>query len=137
VSFVDLARRLDEPGVFALLTEAFGSSDTAQQAKESYVVGDWTALGYEEGGAIIGFVGFERVSAKALRIRGIAVDPSRRREGIGRLLIEETRARNRGVTLHAETDSDAVRFYTCCGFEVSSLGEQYPGVERFDCRLQS
>jgi hypothetical protein len=39
--------------------------------------------------------------------------------------------------LEAETDSDAVGFYRSCGFTVLSLGEVYPGVERFRCTLES
>ena len=35
----------------------------------------------------------------------------------------------------AETDKDAVGFYRSCGFEVESLGELYPGIERFRCKL--
>ncbi len=36
--------------------------------------------------------------------------------------------------LQAETDRDAVGFYGKAGFTVTSLGEKYPGVERFACR---
>ena len=38
--------------------------------------------------------------------------------------------------LTAETDADAVGFYQRCGFEVESLGELYPGAERFRCTLK-
>lgn len=37
--------------------------------------------------------------------------------------------------LIAETDRDAVEFYRKYGFEIHSLGEKYPGVDRFHCRL--
>lgn len=33
-----------------------------------------------------------------------------------------------GIT--AETDHDAIAFYRRYGFEIQSLGEKYPGVER-------
>ena len=36
----------------------------------------------------------------------------------------------------AETDRDAVEFYWSSGFKVTSLGEKYPGVERFLCELK-
>lgn len=39
-----------------------------------------------------------------------------------------------GPWLVAETDADAVGFYRHSGFEVMSLGEKYPGTERFSCR---
>ena len=35
--------------------------------------------------------------------------------------------------IEAETDADAVGFYEQVGFTVTSLGESYPGVERFRC----
>jgi ribosomal protein S18 acetylase RimI-like enzyme len=35
-----------------------------------------------------------------------------------------------------ETDKDAVGFYRNYGFEITSLGEKYPGVERFLCNLK-
>ena len=38
-------------------------------------------------------------------------------------------------TLMAETDQEAVEFYRNTGFVVYSLGELYPGVERFRCVL--
>ncbi|QSF44504.1 GNAT family N-acetyltransferase [Paenibacillus tianjinensis] len=38
-------------------------------------------------------------------------------------------------TITAETDHEAVGFYRNAGFAITSLGEQYPGVERFACIL--
>jgi ribosomal protein S18 acetylase RimI-like enzyme len=40
-------------------------------------------------------------------------------------------------TLEAETDSEALAFYRRIGFRVESLGEKYPGVERFRCVLHA
>lgn len=37
------------------------------------------------------------------------------------------------VRIKAETDKDAVGFYKKNGFSITSLGEKYPGVERFEC----
>lgn len=34
-------------------------------------------------------------------------------------------------SISAETDKDAVMFYSNFGFHVTSLGEKCPGVERF------
>jgi len=34
----------------------------------------------------------------------------------------------------AETDYEAVDFYRRYGFVITSLGEKYPGVERFLCQ---
>lgn len=38
--------------------------------------------------------------------------------------------------LEAETDDEAVEFYKRIGFQVRTLGEKYPGVERFHCYLE-
>jgi hypothetical protein len=35
--------------------------------------------------------------------------------------------------IEAETDKDTVDFYRLCGFTITSLGEPYPGTERFLC----
>lgn len=135
VAFVDLHDGLGTPSVSRLLTAAFGSEDAAIRAARRYEAGDWTGLGYEEAGVIVAFIGLQRVSQEAGWIRGIAVDPDRQRKGIGRALVRALRTRTSGLTLHAETDHDALRFYRACGFEATSLGEKYPGVERFECVL--
>ncbi|WP_157685573.1 hypothetical protein [Paenibacillus donghaensis] len=42
---------------------------------------------------------------------------------------------NKGATLTAETDQEAVGYYRKNGFLVMCLGEKYPGTERFECVL--
>jgi hypothetical protein len=37
--------------------------------------------------------------------------------------------------LSAETDADGLGFYKRLGFSVQSLGDKYPGTERFWCSL--
>jgi ribosomal protein S18 acetylase RimI-like enzyme len=91
--------------------------------------------GYVEGEKVIGCVGIEARSPSAARIRGVAVDARCRGLGFGRSLLLEASARLQGLRLVAETDSEGVGFYRSCGFAVKSLGEKYPGVERFECTL--
>jgi len=67
------------------------------------------------------------------RIEAIAVDSGWRHHGIGRRLIREATAHARAGAVVAETDSDGVGFYARCGFATISLGEKYPGVQRFWC----
>src|SRR5699024_12649328 len=67
------------------------------------------------------------------RIEAIAVDSGGRHHGIGRRLIREATAHARAGAVVAETDSDGVGFYARCGFATISLGEKYPGVQRFWC----
>jgi hypothetical protein len=63
------------------------------------------------------------------------VDAGRRHEGIGREMVEHARPAYGKRSLTAETDHEAVGFYERCGFAIQSLGELYPGVERFQCTL--
>lgn len=80
---------------------------------------------------IVGFKG-QGVSGEILHI---AVDKHKRNCGIGRSMIDELLLLENLTELTAETDRDAVEFYRRYGFEIQSLGEKYPGVERFHCRL--
>ncbi|MDF2962525.1 MAG: N-acetyltransferase [Paenibacillus sp.] len=63
----------------------------------------------------------------------IAVKQGYRGRDLGRSMMNEVIGRHCLHFLEAETDKDAVGFYRACGFEVTSLGEKYPGVERFLC----
>jgi hypothetical protein len=40
------------------------------------------------------------------------------------------------VRIVAETDEESVQFYRNIGFIIRSLGEKYPGVERFLCTYE-
>lgn len=85
-------------------------------------------------GSALGIIGFksERGFAEILHI---AVDEHKRHCGIGRRMIDELLMLENLTELIAETDRDAVEFYRKYGFEIQSLGEKYPDVERFHCRL--
>jgi hypothetical protein len=67
-------------------------------------------------------------------IDAVAVETERQLRGVGRLLIREGIARTGAKVFLAETDGDAAQFYAQCGSAITSLGEKYPGVERFACR---
>lgn len=84
----------------------------------------------------VGLIGW-RFRGDSLEILHIAVDEGKRHQGIGRRLIDAAVALERPREVLAETDHDAVEFYQHYGFSIQSLGEKYPGVERFQCRLQS
>jgi ribosomal protein S18 acetylase RimI-like enzyme len=62
------------------------------------------------------------------------VADDRKRLGVGKSLVQEAIARRHAKVVLAETDAEAIDFYIRCGFAVISLGENYPGVERFACR---
>ncbi len=80
---------------------------------------------------IIGFIGFDRSGT----ILHIAVEPEFRCKGIAKQMIAALS--KRFSELKAETDKDGIGFYKACGFKVESLGELYPGTERFKCCKQT
>ncbi len=86
-----------------------------------------------ENGDPVGLIGVRGTAPGAAVITHIAVTPDRRLCGIGRRIVEAVRRQASLRILIAETDRDAVDFYRRCGFMVESLGERYPGVERFLC----
>lgn len=107
-----------------ILNEVYSQSNT-----KLYVFSDNDEL-------VLGIVGFKRERDSA-EILHIAVDEKKRNCGIGRKILDELLALENLVELIAETDHDAVEFYRRYGFTIQSLGEKYPGVERFHCRFQS
>lgn len=94
-------------------------------------------LGIDEGGELAGVMGVHSLPDGTVVLAHLAVSESRRKQGIGTKLIKEFMIRYPEVLkLVAETDRDAVDFYRKAGFQVTSLGEKYPGVERFLCTLK-
>jgi GNAT superfamily N-acetyltransferase len=86
---------------------------------------------------VVGVAGYV-VTDTAITLRHIATAPNVRRSGIGRRLLAAIRqAAPSRLPIEAETDVDAVGFYTANGFTATSLGEKYPGVERFRVRLSA
>ncbi len=93
-------------------------------------------LGVEWQGEIVGLIGLALGADSSAVIRHIVVRWDRRRGGIGRGMIAAARRKYVLQRISAETDRDAVDFYRKCGFRIKSLGEKYPGTERFWCTLE-
>ena len=93
--------------------------------------------GYESEGDLIGLIGFSADAEGTLTIHHLAVHPECRGAGYGRGQILELIQLQKPRVIVAETDEDAVDFYRSIGFTISSLGEKYPGTERFVCRYEA
>jgi ribosomal protein S18 acetylase RimI-like enzyme len=90
-----------------------------------------------DGPELVGVVGSLRIHPGLAEILHMAVDAPYRGKGWGRMAIQHLRTDvYPDVWLMAETDRDAVGFYAQLGFHVTSLGEKYPGRERFQCVLK-
>ncbi|WP_248928535.1 GNAT family N-acetyltransferase [Paenibacillus hamazuiensis] len=131
----NLKMKLDSMTVRELLEYAvFPDSDELAAAVEKYKIEAGRELwGLEEDGELIGCVGCRMDAEGNLEILHIAVDPNERGKGYGRGLLLELIEMKNPRTLFAETDEEAVDFYRNIGFDIESLGEKYPGVERFKC----
>lgn len=105
---------------------------SAREAASEYRRGRWTLYGWFENGDLIGCIGLERQQDGAV-IRSLVVADEHRKQGIGRAMVEAALAHLDVPWLEAETDAEAVDFYRRLGFTTTSLGERYPGVERFRC----
>lgn len=86
-----------------------------------------------DGDAITGDIILQQLYNDSFEILGIAVDPTCRSRGIGKMMITQAAALLSCRVLKAETDGDAVGFYQKCGFEIQTLGEKYPGIMRYVC----
>lgn len=89
-----------------------------------------------ENDEVLGITGLKLIGTDSAEILHIAVKQHKRNQGVGRRIVETLKEQETAAELIAETDRDAVEFYRKCGFTVFSLGEKYPGVERFWCRLR-
>ncbi|MGE7930495.1 GNAT family N-acetyltransferase [Lysinibacillus xylanilyticus] len=92
---------------------------------------------YDLESEVAGCIGIEFLSPKHCEIKHIAVSLDHRGIGIGSKMISFVLEKYSLSFLFAETDKDAVNFYKNYGFKITSLGEKYPGVERFWCILKS
>ena len=90
-------------------------------------------IGFQKDDLLIGCLGGEHNNDTFI-IRHIAVTPEERGNNIGSSMIQFILKSPQVKEVIAETDKDAVDFYRKFGFTITSLGEKYPGVERFDCR---
>lgn len=134
----NLKPRLQEPEVQELLSySVFPDSDQVNETVQQYVrQSNLFLTGYEDEEQLVGLIGYEHTGASEITIRHIAVLPENRFKNYGRGMISQLLAEYNPDTLIAETDQEAVEFYRNTGFVVYSLGELYPGVERFRCVLE-
>ena len=104
-----------------------------EKAYQTYLrSSDWHLFGLVEENLVIGCIGVE-TGPVFCEIKHLAVSPEERGIGRGTEMIQYILKTNPGKSIVAETDHEAVDFYRKSGFMVTSLGEKYPGVERFFC----
>ncbi|TMU87038.1 GNAT family N-acetyltransferase [Bacillus sp. BHET2] len=110
------------------------STSNAEHHFEKYLQspsGELFALEHE--GEMVGCIGVEFIGLTTCEIKHLAVSPRVRGRGMASEMIQNIIDMHKVTNVLAETDKDAVLFYQKFGFTIISLGEKYPGVERFLC----
>lgn len=133
---VNLKDRLVEPRVLDLL-EMAAYTDPAGEISSYRENAKLELLGLESEEELIALIGYEMREDGVLTIRHLAVLPEAQGGGYGRGIILETLEREKPKAAVAETDEEAVEFYRRIGFTIESLGEKYPGTERFLCTFET
>ncbi|MDN9012761.1 GNAT family N-acetyltransferase [Brevibacillus laterosporus] len=123
------------PSVRKLLSFATSEFKVGQEYQKYLELLNRKLYSFELEGEIVGCIGIEMISDKECEIKHIAVSSGQRGKGIGSKMINYVS--DTYSVIYAETDHDAVDFYRNYGFEVTSLGEKYPGVERFLCTFRN
>ena len=125
--------QIEKDPILNVLQYAVGPSETSlKKAVLFYERNKGSLYRYEEKACI----GIEIIGANKARICHIAVVPQYRHKGIALQMIKEVVRMHQLTYIEAETDDEAVEFYKKIGFQVKSLGEKYPGVERFCCYFE-
>jgi N-acetylglutamate synthase-like GNAT family acetyltransferase len=135
---IPIKHRISEDSIQELLSYSiFPDPERVEKETKRYQSEPALELyGHEEDNEILGVVGFIVHPNQTLELRHIAVKPEVRGNGYGRGLILELIEDKQPSIIEAETDEDSVEFYRNVGFSIVSLGEKYPGVERFKCIYQ-
>ncbi|MGE7881959.1 GNAT family N-acetyltransferase [Bacillus sp. NPDC094077] len=125
--------QIEKISILNVLQYAVGPSEISlNKAVLFYQSNKGTFYKYEE----MACIGFEVIGGTKARICHIAVMPKYRHQGIALQMIKEVVRMHQLTYVEAETDGEAVEFYKKSGFEIKSLGEKYPGIERFHCYLE-
>jgi len=84
-------------------------------------------------GKVIGIIGIDHSKRPHGFITHIAVCPDARKKGIASRLIKYAATILELSEIEAETDQDALSFYSACGFETKEIESHYAGIRRFRC----
>jgi len=132
---IEIDSMIPHPSIRNLLSYAT-SINKVDFVYENYIRSSNQQLfGFMKEDNIIGCIGVE-INLSLCEIKHIAVSPKERGNGIGSKMINFLIEKYSFTSIVAETDKDAVEFYRKFGFKITSLGEKYPGVERFQCEFK-
>ncbi|HPF56417.1 MAG TPA: GNAT family N-acetyltransferase [Clostridiales bacterium] len=138
MTITDIKNRLNDPSVRSVLalSQYQPTPEKVAARAAAYLTDpDISAFGCFENENPLGVIVLKNRGTQSFEILSIAVDPDRRNQQIGSKLIAYAADHLHCIQITAETDDDAVGFYRSYGFEITSLGEKYPGCIRYLCTL--
>lgn len=68
VKLVDLTGRQDEPAIRRVLEASHGTAEALEEACAHYRSGDWTFIGWQEGGEVLACAGAEQLGSGTIGI---------------------------------------------------------------------
>ncbi|KRD36918.1 hypothetical protein ASE27_10770 [Oerskovia sp. Root918] len=119
-----------------LLESASGHTGAALQSLAAEVQDHLTTVVALVDGRLVGLAAYETGRTSTV-LRYLAVEGTRREDGLGRALVSAVQAAAPDAPVVAETDDDAVGFYRRTGFAVTALPRdpRRPDVQRYRCIL--
>ena len=101
------------------------SPGASQWSPADYLAHELTVAVYE--GQVAGFVVARRVAEAESEVLNLAVEPTQRWRGIGRLLLDEIKLQHRGAIFLEvrESNQNARRFYRSLGFQEITVRPGY------------
>ncbi|WP_235355935.1 GNAT family N-acetyltransferase [Aneurinibacillus migulanus] len=136
VLMIRITSKIISPSVRELLSYATSEAKIDQEYEQYVQASNRILYGFENAGIMVGCIGVEFLNASDCEIKHIAVSPTERGNGIGSKMVQFICEKHSLRNIFAETDKDAVDFYRKFRFKIISLGEKYPGVERFFCEYE-
>lgn len=129
ISFIE-PNDLEIPPILKLAM-GFPTPDKIQETLSAYRWPDHSLIGCRVDGKLVGILG-AKMKDNMATIQHMAVSAAYRRQGIGKLLIQELFKRFAIGFLFAETDNEAVGFYEKCDF----ICKPFEGVhgKRYSCQ---
>lgn len=135
IEMINLKEYKNRQEIISLLADCIYSDEERVKREYEQYNSDQTRtlFGRIKNNELVAIIGVIWLSEYAVELKHISVKSSNRRQGLGKEMINEFIEEKHIKRLEAETDKNAVSFYKKIGFNITSLGEKYPGVERFKC----
>lgn len=116
-----------------LIQLAVSSKRVNELLADAITCNDAKCYVYEDDHKFIGVITISVQNDKCV-ITSLAVGETYQGKGIGKKLINHIKENYNYIV--AETDDEAITFYRKQGFVIGSLGEKYPGVNRYLCTIK-